>query len=113
MQDLKRRISKISSDFKKIEETLNLKKKEEKLSKLEDKSTDPNLWENQEKARKLMQEIGDISHEIKKIKNLQQELATLNEFAKEGELSSDLTSDVKKLEKQVAEFKLSSFLSKE
>jgi peptide chain release factor 2 len=60
-----------------------------------------------------MQEIGDISHEIKKIKDLQQELATLNEFAKEGELSSDLKSDVKKLEKQVEEFKLSSFLSGE
>ena len=113
MQDLKQRINKISSDFKKIEEALNLKKKEEILLKLEAKSTDPDLWENQEKARKLMQEIGDISHEIKKIKNLQQELATLNEFAKEGELSSDLKSDVKKLEKQIEEFKLSSFLSGE
>ena len=113
MQDLKQRIKKISSDFKKIEETLNLKEKEEKLSKLETKSTDPSLWENQEKARKLMQEIGDISHEVKKIKDLQKELETLNEFAKEGELSSDLKSDVDKLEKQVEEFKLSSFLSGE
>jgi peptide chain release factor 2 len=113
MQDLKQRIKKISSDFKKIEETLNLKEKEEKLSKLEAESTDPGLWENQEKARKLMQEIGDISHEVKKIKDLQKELETLNEFAKEGELSSDLKSDVDKLEKQVEEFKLSSFLSGE
>jgi peptide chain release factor 2 len=111
MQDLKQRIKKISSDFKKIEETLNLKEKEEKLSKLETKSTDPSLWKNQEKARKLMQEIGDISHEIKKIKDLQKELETLNEFIKEGELSPDLKSDVDKLEKQVEEFKLSSFLS--
>ncbi|MBC2724219.1 MAG: peptide chain release factor 2 [Desulfosporosinus sp.] len=113
MQDLKQRIKKISSDFKKIEETLDLKKKEEKLSKLEAKSTDPGLWENQEKARKLMQEIGDISHEVKKIKDLQKELETLNEFVKEGELSSDLENDVKKIEKQVEEFKLSSFLSGE
>jgi len=111
MQDLKQRIKKISSDFKKIKETLNLKEKEEKLSKLEAESTDPSLWENQEKARKLMQEIGDISHEIKKIKDLQKEIAILNEFAQEGELSSDLKKDVDKLEKQVEEFKLSSFLS--
>jgi peptide chain release factor 2 len=113
MQDLKQRIKKISSDFKKIEETLNLKEKEEKLSKLEAESTDPGLWENQEKARKLMQEIGDISHEIKKIEDLQKELETLNEFAKEGELSLDLKSDVDKIEKQVEELKLSSFLSGE
>ena len=113
MQDLKQRINKTSSDFKKIEETLNLKEKEEKLSKLEAKSTDPKLWENQKEARKLMQEIGDLSHEVKKIKDLQQELATLNEFAKEGELSSDFKNDIGKLEKKVEEFKLSSFLSGE
>jgi peptide chain release factor 2 len=113
MQDLKQRINRISFEFKKIEETLNLKEKEEKLSKLEAESTDPSLWENQEKARKLMQEIGDISHEVKKIKDIQKELATLNKFAKEGGLSSDLKSDVDKLEKQVEEFKLSSFLSGE
>lgn len=113
MQDLKQRINKISSDFKKIQKALNLKEKEEKLSKLEAKSTDPSLWENQEKARKLMQEIGDISHEVKKIKDLKQELATLNEFIKEGELSSDLNNDVTRLEKQIEEFKLSSFLSGE
>ncbi len=113
MQDLKQRTKKISSDFKKIEETLNLKEKEKKLSKLEAESTDPSLWENQEKARKLMQEIGDISHEVKKIKDLQKELETLNELAKEGGLSSDLKSDVDKLEKQVEEFKLSLFLSGE
>ncbi len=113
MQDLKQRIKKISSDFKKIEESLDLKEKEEKLSKLEAESTDPSLWENQEKARKLMQEIGDISHEIKKIKDIQKELAILNEFAKEGELSSDLKGDIDKLKKQVEEFKLSLFLSGE
>lgn len=111
MQDLKPRIKKISSDFKKIEESLDLKKKEEKLSKLEAESIDPSLWDNQEKARKLMQEIGDISHEVKKIKDLQKGLETLNEFVKEGELSSDLKSDVDRLEKQIEEFKLSSFLS--
>jgi peptide chain release factor 2 len=113
MQDLKQRINKISSDFKKIEETLNLKEKEEKLSKLEAKSTDSGLWENQKEARKLMQEIGDLSHEVKKIKDLQKELLILNEFAEEGVLSSDLKKDVDKLEKQVEELKLSSFLSGE
>ena len=37
MQDLKQKIDKISSDFKKIEETLNIKEKETKLLKLEAK----------------------------------------------------------------------------
>ncbi len=113
MQDIKQKIEKISSDFKKIEETLDLKKKETELSKLEAESTDPSLWDNQEKARKLMQKIGDISHEVKKIKDLRSEISVLTEFAKKDGLSSDLNKDVNKLEKQVEEFKLTSFLSGE
>lgn len=111
MQDLKQKIEQISSDFKNIEETLNLKEKEAKLLKLEAESTDPGLWDNQEEARKLMQEIGDISHEVKKIRDLRNEISILNGFVEEGDLPPGLEDDVSKLEKQVEELKLSSFLS--
>ena len=111
MQDLKQKIEQISSDFKNIEETLNLKEKETKLLKLEAESTDPSLWDNQEEARNLMQEIGDISHEVKKIKDMRNEIAILNEFVEEGDLPPGFENDVNKIEKQVEELKLSSFLS--
>ncbi|MEJ2348112.1 MAG: peptide chain release factor 2 [Patescibacteria group bacterium] len=110
MQDIKKRIKDISTEYKRILKTINLKEKEDLLSKLEAESTDPNLWDDQEKARKLMQELGDLKQEIEEINDLGKEVATLEDFAKE-ELSADLKEEVDKVEEKINKFKLSSFLS--
>ncbi len=100
MQDLKRKIKHLSETLNKLKKSLNLEEKKKELSKLETESVDPKLWDNQERARRIMQKLGDLSQEIEEIERLEEKIKTLSEL-----------SEVKKTEKRLEKLKLKSLLS--
>ncbi len=100
MGDLKPKIKALSEEFEKLKDSLDLEGKKKRLLKLEKESTDPKLWDDQDRARKIMQELGDISKEIEEIGKIEKEIASL-----------DKSSEVAKVEKELEKLKLKTLLS--
>ncbi len=111
MQDLTQRVKTLLESYHSIRKSINLAEMELNLVKLEAKTTDPDLWKDQEDARRVMKEFNDTKEEIEEVKSLEQEMETLNLFLSEGDVGGELKDELLKMEKKLEKFKLTSFLS--
>lgn len=111
MKDLRERIGGLIESFEKIKGSLNVEEKKARFLELEAKTTDPNFWEDQDKARAIMQEFGELKKEVDKIEELQERLKTIGQLSKEAKTPSDLRNEVEKAEEEIESLKLKSFLS--
>jgi len=111
MYDLKQKIEELSDRSSKINESFNLEEKQKKLVELESLSMDPNLWDNQERARNVMQELGDLKDEINEFETIQDEIFMLVGLSGEADLGDEYQKEVRDIEKRINEFELQSFLS--
>ena len=111
MNDLKNKITDLKDRLTRFEESLDLPKKREELRVLTIESAKPDLWNDQDAARKIMQELGDLRGELAEIDSLQDEINTFVELSDEGELTEDLERDLAVLEKRMAKIELTTYLS--
>jgi len=111
MQELKERIESLDNRLTDVLAALGVPDMEKRLEGLQAQGSREDLWDNQEHARAVMQELGDTRKELSEIKNLQDEIRTLSELSKEGELGESLEKDVARIEKQLNLFGLKTFLS--
>lgn len=111
MQELKQRIQELADRNQKFKESIDLGKKSDRLEVLNAESSQPNLWDDQEKARKIMQELGDLQAETKEINSVTEEINTLVELAGGDILSEDLIKDVSVLEKRLAKLELATYMT--
>src|SRR3989344_7279394 len=111
MNDLKSQIHERKARFEKFEESLDLSKKRKDLEVLEIEAGGANLWDDQDRARRIMQELGDLKSELTEIDNLRGEIEALSELADSDELSDDLKRDVEKIVKRLDRLELSTYLS--
>jgi peptide chain release factor 2 len=111
MHDIKQKITELNERVKRVKESFNLPEKQKKLNSLESDSMDPNLWDNQERARNLMKDLTNLKDEIDELNSLDEEISTLYSLSQESELSPDYMKDVTRLEKRLVKFELASFLS--
>lgn len=103
MNDFKERLTVLTDRFIKLKDVLDIPKKESELKELESKSMDPNLWDDQDIAKKILQSLSNLKDELENIKNFSSTLEILAELEDENEL--------RKLEKEVIKLELSSYLS--
>lgn len=87
----------------KLIEVVRLPDKKEKIKSLEDKVSDPNLWDDPNNARAVTQELADIKKEVEEIEELSGILEILKEVTDEAEL--------RKAEKDLDKLELMSYLS--
>ena len=113
MQDLKERINDLFASFQKVKEAFNLIEKKKKVDILETESSDPNLWSNQEKAKKVLQELSGLKKELSEVEDLTSTISTLKELSDGGAETSDFEKEIVNVEKKLHEFELKSFLSGE
>jgi peptide chain release factor 2 len=111
MKDYNQKVIDMKSEFEEVKSSLDVDKKKERLKKLESKTTEENFWDDQERARKIMQEVGNIKSEVESIEKLDEDLVTLSKLAEEGELDSGFKNEIKRVEIALKKLKLSSFLS--
>jgi peptide chain release factor 2 len=111
MSDLKQKISGLAEEFGKIKVSFNLADKKKRLRALEAESADPNLWKDQDKARELMQELGNLKQEIEEVENLQGEIEALARLTEKDKIPSGLEKEAQRLEKRFEKLKYVSFLS--
>lgn len=110
MHDLKQKISDLKERIERVKKSFNLEEKKKKLLELESESMDPNLWDNQEKARNLMRELNGVKDDVEELKSLDDEISTIFSLSQETELTEDYVKDVARLEKRLSKFELASFL---
>ncbi|KKQ75147.1 MAG: Peptide chain release factor 2, partial [Candidatus Woesebacteria bacterium GW2011_GWB1_38_5b] len=67
MNDLKAKISELRERFEAFKASLNIEQNKVRIKELEAKSTDPDLWNDQQSARALMQELGDLKKELQEV----------------------------------------------
>ncbi len=113
MNDLKERIEKLNSEFQEIRKFLDPDTKKEQMMKLEGASTDPNLWNDQDNARKILRELSDLKNEISEIEETESELSTLIGLSRESEITDDFASDVGRLESTVRKLKVAGLFTGE
>lgn len=113
MQDIKVRVDALSGRFGKLEESLNLPEKKKNLEVLEDRSTDSNLWNDQDNAKEVLRKLSDLKKELTDIDDLRGVVETLKGLADENALTEDLESEVVGMEKLLGKFELEAFLSGE
>src|SRR3989344_1238369 len=93
MNDLKSQIYELKKRFEKFEENLDLTKKRKDLEILEGEASETNLWDDQERARKVMQELGDLKSELTEIDGLRGEIEALSELASSDELLDERSEE--------------------
>ena len=111
MNDLQQKLAELKNQFSDIKPSLSLDKKREKLAKLTEMSTDPNLWDNPQNAQKIMREVSALKKEIEAVEKLDEDLSTLYELAKLAGSTEDLNKEVNRVESVLKNITLSSFLS--
>lgn len=109
MNDISQQVKKLSEDFESVKTAFRIDEKEARVKELETESTDPKLWDNQENARKIMQELGDLKVDIAEFKSLEEEINILVELAG-GEDDSNFSKEMAALQKRFDKFKIKSYL---
>ncbi|MFZ3301915.1 MAG: peptide chain release factor 2 [Microgenomates group bacterium] len=99
--DLK--IEDLNEKMRSLKVVLDIPKKEEELKKLENESIDPHLWDDQNNAKLVLQNLSSLKNELDEIKEVSDTLEILNEVQDEEELN--------KLARQIAKLELKSYLS--
>lgn len=105
MEETNLSVEELLDRLSKLIEVVDLAEKREKVKKLEEKTSDPNLWNDPNSARSLTQELSDTKKEIEEIDELSSTLEILKEVKDDGEL--------RKAEKDLARLELMSYLSGE
>ncbi len=113
MQDLKQRIEALLSTFSELKASLNPAEKKIRLNFLESEALNPDLWQDPNKAKAIMQELGDLKKELADLETAEKDILSLKEFLQANLLDEDLKKEVIRLEKLVEKFTLASFLSGE
>lgn len=110
MNDVKNKIDELVSRFKAYLDTVDLVEQNQKITQLDEKSADPNLWNDQDNARKVMQELGDLRKEQEEVEQIKTKLDVFKELQTEEELES-FQNDVYDLEKELNKLEIKTYLA--
>lgn len=111
MYELKKQIENLYEKLISFEGPLNLIEKRKQLEILKSESSDPKLWDNQDKAREIMQRLGNLQKELDEIDEVSEEVRTLYELSQEDELSESLIPDIERVQKNLEKLELRTYLS--
>ncbi|MBP7118816.1 peptide chain release factor 2 [Candidatus Woesebacteria bacterium] len=111
MYDLKSQIEELVLRFNSFKEHVGLPEKKKRLEILQSESQDPQLWSNQERARSIMQEIGDIEKELADVADVSGEIDLVEELSNANQLSEDMVASINDLDRRIAKLELTAYLS--
>ena len=110
MYDLKAKINELLERFEAFKASLNIEQNKLRVKELEAKSTDPDLWNDQQSARALMQELGDLKKELQEVDQLTEKIKFLTEIENESDLV-EFQSEIKEVEKALDKLEVKTYLS--
>ncbi len=111
MYETKKHLQELRERFESYEAHLGVLSKMKRLSILEQETSDPNLWHDQEKARTLLQETSSLREELKEIKDVRDTLDLLESMANDESTEAELKEETATMEKRMQKLELTSYLS--
>jgi peptide chain release factor 2 len=114
-EELREKASGLKVRSSEIEKILDICAKKKRLGELEKETTDPKLWENQARAKGLLQEKKNLKRQIESWESLRsgiEDMVELIGLASDKELG-ELADELKKLQKKADELELATLLSGE
>lgn len=81
-----------------------------RMQELEALSADPHLWDDQENAKKIMQELGELKRELTEIEDLETEIQILQELGDEEDIQK-FAKEIENAERQLDKLEIKTFLS--
>lgn len=113
--DLKQKLIGLKEKVCSFDKLLKIEEKSKRLSELETETVDPKLWENQDRAKRLLQEKKGLEKEIKGLADLKQAIedtSSLLEMAADSDLA-EIDKDVAALQKTADEVEVAALMSGE
>jgi peptide chain release factor 2 len=113
LDDVKKQFGELEQKAKKLETFLKIGEKKGKIADLQKGTSDPNLWSDNVRAKKLLQELSMIEKEVKEWQVLSsdiKELAGLLDLAKEED-EKGLAQELKRLTLKTEQLELTTLLS--
>ncbi len=92
---------------------LNIAGKEEEINQLEKEASDPDIWQDQERAKQVTQRLSQLKDEVSQWQALSQRINDALELAEmqDNSLLKDLTTEVESLQSLVERAQLQAMLS--
>ena len=112
-EELKEKVAGLKRKSLELEKIVAIETKKKRLGELEQASADPKLWENQAKAKQLLQEKKTLEKEIAGWEQLRagvEDLSTLAELANADDLSG-LAAELSGLQAKADELELATLMS--
>lgn len=109
------RTKKMRKKVSQLKKNLNYSKLTDQLTKLQKESANPNLWDNEEHARQVMQDLSHAQETIQKIDQLETDLNDISELLKltEGEKNKEVKNLYQDLKKRIDKLETYTYLSGE
>lgn len=113
MQEIRQKLEELFIRLNDLTKALDIPSKKQKIEELSQKAADPNLWNNQEVARSVTQELADLKKELEELNELTQNLEIIKAIAADDGDPASIEAEVSKSEKALEKLELQSFLSGE
>ncbi|MBU0672138.1 MAG: peptide chain release factor 2 [Candidatus Margulisbacteria bacterium] len=115
LDELKIKLTQLQTKAKDMGNILNIQAKKQQLGEIEQEVADPKLWENQQRAKKLLQEKKALEKEIstwEELLNGTEDLQTLIEMAREND-TVELEKEFTRLSKNADSLEIAALLGGE
>ncbi len=112
----KEKINDLLKEIKDTISTLNINEKKKRVDELKNISIDPNLWNNQNNAKKVIRELEHLKKEIESSELLEKRVTSLSELANTIQKDSEeeqsfITEEFNSLKSDINKFQTLKFLS--
>jgi peptide chain release factor 2 len=111
MYETKKTVEELLVRFQNLEAALQLPAKRKRIEVLRIEASAPNLWDNQDKAREITQELADLASLVDDIDSMSSEIKALSELATDDSLHDELDKDIANQKRKLGKIELQIFLS--
>ncbi len=113
---MENRLEHLKEEYEKLRRFARIEDKRKKLAELEKKREDPNIWKDQERARRINIEYKNLSDEIREYEEMDEKLQYLLELEEmkdeDEELAEEYEKEIKDFEKLLKDLKIKATLKR-
>lgn len=111
MEHLRQQLEELKNRLEKIKESLNLDEKRQELLRFEDEAGKGDFWNDQARARCVMQKIDALKEEIETLTQTEKEIDDALSVVDESGLEKEVEETVAKISKIIKKLEVLTFLS--
>lgn len=110
----KNKVDQLSERFDQLIKVVKLNDKLSQISQLEKESNKADLWQDQNKAQNIMQQLSDLKEEVKIMEDFKEKISNIQALLSQADQdeAKELDTEIDKAEKELTKLELAKYLSK-